>query len=62
MYNCLEHPVITATERTGYPDGRKEKPPSCPICGSEADTLYQDRDGHTFGCDECIKTKDAWEM
>lgn len=34
--------------------------PICPVCGEECDTLYVDKDGTIFGCDECVKTEDAW--
>ena len=29
--------------------------------GEECDTLYVDKDGDIFGCEECVNTKDAWE-
>ena len=36
--------------------------PICPICGQECETIYRDRDYEIFGCDECVKTYDAWEV
>lgn len=37
--------------------------PACPVCGeTEPETFYFDRDGHCFGCDHCITTKDYWEV
>jgi len=45
-----------------YPDPPQEGPfPICPVCGAETDTLYMDRHGDIFGCDECVKTVDAWD-
>lgn len=37
--------------------------PACPICGEEEpETFYFDRNGHCFGCDHCITTKEYWEV
>lgn len=57
----LQHPDITAAERTGYPAGREPTWPVCPVCGEETDTFYKNADGVVVGCDNCIKTVDAWE-
>lgn len=54
------HPVIQNMERTGYPDGKAPVYPHCPVCGKECGTIYHDREGDIFGCDECIQTTDAW--
>ena len=62
MYDIPDHPVIRNLERTGYPDGREPEYPRCPICGAECETIYQDVDGDIFGCDECVATKDAWDV
>lgn len=35
--------------------------PICPICGAECCELFEDNDGNIVGCDECIKTIDAWD-
>lgn len=35
--------------------------PRCPVCGSEAETLYESENGDIVGCDGCVKTVDAWE-
>ncbi|MCM1439196.1 MAG: hypothetical protein NC131_08340 [Roseburia sp.] len=56
-----DHPIIQNCERTGYPDGRAPDYPICPICGAECDTIYKDRDGTIFGCDECVSSVDAWD-
>ena len=56
----LEHPEITKALRTGYPHG-EPKWPICPVCGKECETIYMDRDGEIFACDECLQTENAWE-
>lgn len=61
MDTILDHPIIRNCEDTGYPD-RKEEFPICPICGEETDTIYKDREGEIVGCDECIRSVDAWEV
>ena len=38
----------------------EEQPVFCPICGEECDTIYKDRDGTIFGCENCVTTQDAW--
>lgn len=57
----LQHPVITALERTGYPDGKVPEYPHCPVCGNECETIYRNKDFETVGCDECLTAYDAWE-
>lgn len=44
-----------------YPDPPDYTVPICPVCGEETDTLYADMDGEIFGCDNCVKTIDAWD-
>lgn len=36
--------------------------PICPICGEECETIYRNSDYEIVGCDECMKTEDAWEV
>lgn len=55
----LEHPVITNLCETGEPDGRAQIIPVCPFCGKECETLYADKDGVTFACDNCVRTIDV---
>lgn len=54
-----DEPSIAMCMWDGYPSPRKY--PICPICGAECETLYMDRDGEVFACDECVDTQDAWE-
>jgi len=56
-----DHYVIQNMERTGYPDGKEPEYPHCPVCDSETDTFYKNKDGDIIGCDECVTTVDAWE-
>lgn len=56
-----DYPIIRNCERSGWSDGKDPEYPVCPVCGTECETLYADRDGDVFACDVCVKTKDAWE-
>lgn len=58
--NVPDHPIIRNLERTGNPRGKEDRVPVCPVCGEECDTLYISCDFEVAGCDECIKTVDAW--
>ena len=63
MWNDIpDDPVIQNMERTGYPDGKEPRYPRCPCCGEECETMYKDRFGASVGCDDCVETKDAWEV
>lgn len=52
-------PDIRMTETTGYPV--EVRWPRCPICGQECETIYQNAQGETVGCDNCVEALDAWE-
>ncbi len=56
-----DHPVIANMERTGYPDGKEPDYPHCPVCGAECYSVYLNKDMEVVGCDECIRTENAWE-
>lgn len=56
-----DSPIIENCERTGYPNGKEPEYPICPICAEECDTLYANRSGEVFACNNCVSTKDAWE-
>ena len=60
METIRDHPVITALERTGYPDGKEPEYPHCPVCGEECDTVYKNKDYEILGCDVCLRAVDAW--
>ena len=57
----LEHPDITAAQRTGYAAGKEPTYPVCPECGAECEKVYFDQLGICVGCDVCLDEKDAWE-
>lgn len=57
----MNHPDVERTIRTGYPQGEPNYP-HCPVCGSECEEIYTDREGIIFACDECLYTKSAWEV
>lgn len=57
----LQHPDITAAERTGYPAGKEPRWPVCPVCGAECDTIYRNKKSEIVGCYECLDSRDAWE-
>ena len=62
MQDNIEHGAVTRTLESGYPDGKEPKGPRCPVCDKECETIYFDRDGTNFGCDECIVQQDAGEV
>lgn len=57
----LEHPDITRANLTGYPHGDPEYP-ICPLCGAECETIYINGYGEIIGCDDCTRTKSAWDV
>ena len=61
MLDLPDHPVVANLIRTGYPDGKEPTYPHCPICGEECETLYKDRSGEVFACDNCVSAQDAWD-
>lgn len=50
----IENGMLDYTEKT-------YRQPVCPICGETCETLYKDRNGDVFACDECVETVPAWE-
>lgn len=36
-------------------------PVICPICGEECGTIYKDRNGDVFGCDNCVEIMEAYD-
>ena len=55
----LEHPVISNLLATGEPDGKPPVLVRCPCCGMECDTLYLNKFGSTFACENCVQIEDA---
>lgn len=60
-YGIPDDPIIQNMERSGYPDGKEPPQPICPVCGDECGTLYIN-DGQIVGCENCIETRDAWDL
>lgn len=61
MYHDFpDPPDIRNTILTGYPDGKDNSNPICPVCGEECDTIYKSL-GSVVGCDVCIDSMDAWD-
>ena len=58
MNQIPDAPWIRDAEQNGYPS---DEPVYCTECGEECETVYVDFDGHCFGCNNCLKAKDAWE-
>lgn len=59
---CVEDPIITNMERTGYTDGKTPTSPTCPVCGEECETAYFDRFGRVVGCENCMDERSAWDV
>lgn len=59
-YDLPDHPIVQNMERTGYPDGKEPHYPICPVCGEETDMLYKTINDEIIGCDNCIRSVDAW--
>lgn len=57
-FGCLEHPGISRTLATGYPEPEREF--TCPVCGKACQVYYQ-QFGVICGCDRCIREMDPWE-
>lgn len=69
----IQHPDITAAERTGYPaipsiwyliketvvTNTKYAPSICPICLEECYKVYRNYKKNIVGCDNCITECDA---
>lgn len=60
MRGILDHPDIRRVEQTGYVT-RELIYPHCPFCGEVCSDIYRDMYGNVVGCENCIKTENAWE-
>ena len=58
MNDLPDAPWVRDAELNGYPS---DDPVHCPICGEECDTIFYDKNGEIFGCEQCIQKKDAYE-
>jgi hypothetical protein len=57
MEQLPDAPWIRDAEQNGIDDA---DPVKCPVCGDECDTIYMDKYGEVFGCEQCITKTDAW--
>ena len=55
-YACPDAEYIREAERVGMPS---PEPVECPECGAICETIYTDAAGYAYGCDKCLKTRDA---
>lgn len=63
MEQVPDHPIIQSMMKYGHPNGAEgERVPWCPICGNEAEEFYIDQNHKICGCDECMKTVEAWDF
>ena len=51
-------PYIREAEMYGV---ETPKPVYCPLCDEPCETIYRDRYGTVFGCENCIEEQDADE-
>lgn len=58
MANIPDEYGIANCRCSGY--AHPVKFPRCPECDRETDKFYK-RDGEVIGCDNCVKSVDAWE-
>ena len=58
METVPDAPWIREAEMYGIPS---DDPVHCPVCGEECETIYEDKFGTVFGCDECVCTRDAYD-
>lgn len=58
MEQIPDAPWIREAEMYGYPD---DEPVHCPVCGEDCSTIYSDKYGNVFACDQCLCSTDAWE-
>ena len=61
MEQIPDAPYIREAEMYGMPPYDDDPEPTCPICGKECETIYTDKDGEAFGCNECVTLWEAYE-
>ncbi len=58
MEQIPDAPWIRDAELNGI---ESPDPVYCPVCGSECEEIYTDRDGEVVGCTECVSLWDAYD-
>lgn len=65
---CLERGKMTTNDLTLEAPWVGREPedvqyPACPVCGAEEpEVFFFSRDGVCFGCNECVRQKDYYEL
>ena len=62
MSNLPDAAYIRNLRNTGYRDGKDPTYPVCPICEQTCETIYISADNEIVGCDQCMTTRNAWEV
>lgn len=60
----MSYPCIKGSgECNGCMGCKEEKEYYCPVCGDKVyEELYVSNDGEIVGCENCISTKEPWEV
>lgn len=58
MEQIPDAPWIRDAEMNGMPS---PDPVHCPLCDEECETIYRDRYGTVFGCENCIEEQESYE-
>ena len=58
MTQIPDAPWIREAETKGVDD---YEPVFCPVCDEECETIYRDKFGEVFGCENCITTQESYE-
>ncbi|MEG2286071.1 MAG: hypothetical protein RSB90_10955 [Eubacterium sp.] len=60
MINIQDYPITRNLEQTGWPDAKEPQYPDCPMCGSQAEEFYKNKEGEIIGCSDCVEQL-SWE-
>lgn len=58
MMDLPDAPWIREAELYGMPEAENFY---CPVCGAENPEKFYEVDGEVIGCEECVKTHDAYD-
>lgn len=63
MSNLPDAAYIRNLQDTGYRDGKDPTYPGLPRSAEQTcETIYISADNEIVGCDQCMTTRDAWEV
>lgn len=62
MSNLPDAAYIRNLRNTGYRDGKDPTYQVCPLCEQTCETIYISADNEIVGCDQCMTTRNAWEV